>query len=173
MQIRQEMTKNTYPDIEGLDQIKGHPFVKAAAYWTDKVFMTPCLNYVSMEKWNDEYQTFSERFQQRYPGWVLSESKRVIPGPEVKTVDFGSLWEILTSKDESLLEQNSWIFDDLSDSKYLDLTSATTVESMSEQCAYTSYPRCGNSFLRKYLQNITGIATGSDMSLEFNVDLQL
>jgi len=27
---------------------------------------------------------------------------------------------------------------------------------------YTSYPRSGNTFLRKYLENITGIATGSD-----------
>ena len=62
MQIRQEMAKKNYPDIEGLDEKKGHPFVKAAIYWTDKVFMTPCLNYVSMEKWNDDYQTFTERF---------------------------------------------------------------------------------------------------------------
>jgi len=33
-----------------------------------------------------------------------------------------------------------------------------------------SYPRSGNSFLRKYLQNITGIATGSDMTLELNIE---
>ena len=42
-----------------------------------------------------------------------------------------------------------------------------------EMVSYSSYPRCGNSFLRKYLQDITGIATGSDMCLDFAVDLQL
>ena len=173
MQVRKDLAENTYAEVEGLDENKGHPFNKAAVFWTDKVYMTPCMSYASMEKWNDEYSNYSEKFQLRYPGWVLSQSKRVMPGPEVKKVDFGNLWEILKSKDEALLQQNSWIFDDLSDSKYLDNASANTVESMSEQCAYTSFPRCGNSFLRKYLQNITGIATGSDMSLEFNVDLQL
>ena len=39
--------------------------------------------------------------------------------------------------------------------------------------SYSSYPRCGNSFLRKYFENITGVVTGTDMSLEFNVELQL
>ncbi len=27
---------------------------------------------------------------------------------------------------------------------------------------YTSYPRSGNTFLRKYFETITGVATGSD-----------
>ena len=31
----------------------------------------------------------------------------------------------------------------------------------------------GNSFLRKYLENVSGIATGSDMPLELNIDMQL
>ena len=44
---------------------------------------------------------------------------------------------------------------------------------MREHVSYCSYPRCGNSFLRKYLQNITGILTGSDMMLELGIDLQL
>jgi len=69
------------------------------------------------------------------------------------------------------------MFDDLQFPKYLKMKGLTnsgrTVESTGNMVAYATYPRCGNSFLRKYLQNITGIATGSDMSLEFNVDLQL
>jgi len=39
--------------------------------------------------------------------------------------------------------------------------------------SYTSYPRSGNTFLRKYLENITGLATGSDMVMKFTLNMQL
>jgi len=91
----------------------------------------------------------------------------VRPGPGTKTVDFGWLWDILNSDDESLLHANSWIFEDcVQNPKFLSKIADTTVESTGNQIAYLSYPRSGNSFLRKYLQNITGIATGADMALE-------
>ena len=60
---------------------------------------------------------------------------------------------------------------DLNDDKYLDVNAERTVESMNQKVGYLSYPRVGNSFLRKYLQMITGIATGSDMTMEFVQDL--
>lgn len=37
---------------------------------------------------------------------------------------------------------------------------------------YQSYPRSGNTFLRKYLELITGIATGSDMNVHSIKPLQ-
>lgn len=39
--------------------------------------------------------------------------------------------------------------------------------------SYTSYPRSGNTFLRKYLENITGIATGSDQLMKFSLNVEL
>jgi hypothetical protein len=38
---------------------------------------------------------------------------------------------------------------------------------------YTSYPRSGNTFLRKYFETITGIATGSDQVMKFNLNIAL
>jgi hypothetical protein len=40
---------------------------------------------------------------------------------------------------------------------------------------YSTYPRSGNSLMRKYFENITGIATGSDMVMKHtpNVALQV
>ena len=38
---------------------------------------------------------------------------------------------------------------------------------------YTSYPRSGNTFLRKYFENITGIATGSDQLMKFVLNIAL
>jgi len=124
------------------------------------------MGYVSMQKWNSKFTTFEENFLKRYPGYELDQIKRVKPID--KTVDFGKLWEMLTSDDSKLLEE--WQF---GDAEFFDIKSHNTPETMFEMVSYSSYPRCGNSFLRKYLQNITGIATGSDMSLEFAVDLQL
>ena len=39
--------------------------------------------------------------------------------------------------------------------------------------AFASYPRSGNSFLRKYIDNITGVATGSDVQMVFNTNTSL
>ena len=34
------------------------------------------------------------------------------------------------------------------------------------QVAFQSFPRCGNTFLRRFIEQITGIYTGSDMNIE-------
>ena len=38
---------------------------------------------------------------------------------------------------------------------------------------YASYPRSGNTFLRKYFESITGLATGSDMVMKFTLNIAL
>ena len=45
--------------------------------------------------------------------------------------------------------------------KFLD----SKVSMLGNRVAFASYPRTGNSFLRKILENITGVFTGSDMPL--------
>ena len=45
--------------------------------------------------------------------------------------------------------------------KFLD----SKVSMIGNRVAFASYPRTGNSFLRKILENITGVFTGSDMPL--------
>jgi len=62
-------------------------------------------SYFSIDKWNDDYKTMSEWFDQEWAphGYVRDELLRVRPGPDCKTVDFASLWECLGSDDESLL----------------------------------------------------------------------
>jgi len=34
------------------------------------------------------------------------------------------------------------------------------------KCSFISFPRSGNSFLRKYLESLTGVITGSDLSVK-------
>jgi hypothetical protein len=38
---------------------------------------------------------------------------------------------------------------------------------------YATYPRSGNSLMRKYFENCTGIATGSDMVLKHGPNVAL
>jgi hypothetical protein len=39
--------------------------------------------------------------------------------------------------------------------------------------AFASFPRSGNTFLRKYFEMLTGIQTGADNTLHVNVTLQM
>ena len=99
---------------------------------------------------------FRERFEKRFGhrGYVLDDLLRVRPGPSVRTVDFGELMDVLKSSDASLLEKNDWMFNDLDDAKYLNMhnpASGKTVANTGNVVSYSSYPRSGNSFLRKYL----------------------
>jgi hypothetical protein len=43
----------------------------------------------------------------------------------------------------------------------------------SNKIAFASFPRSGNTFLRKYCELLTNIDTGADFYLPFNVILQM
>ena len=40
------------------------------------------------------------------------------------------------------------------------------VDMRGNMVAFQSYPRCGNTFLRRFLEQITGVYTGADMTIE-------
>ena len=63
---------------------------------------------------------------------------------------------VLKSKDEADLLNNSWMFD--GDCKFLDGKDSLD----GNKIYFTSFPRSGNSFLRRLLEEVTGIATGSN-----------
>jgi hypothetical protein len=50
-------------------------------------------------------------------------------------------------------------------------TNQKAVEQMSVM--YATYPRSGNSLMRKYFENLTGIATGSDMVMKHSPNVAL
>ena len=72
------------------------------------------------------------------------------------------LLETLKSKDEAMLNKNKWMFEGAS--KYLDGTSKCNA-----RITYITFPRVGNSMIRKYLENITGVITGSEMHPDFSL----
>jgi hypothetical protein len=74
-------------------------------------------------------------------------------------VNFKDYLNLLKSKDLSLLEHNRWIFE--GSPKFLDGSVP-----VNNKICYSSHPRSGNTFLRKYFESVTGISTGSDISLD-------
>jgi hypothetical protein len=99
----------------------------------------------------------------------MDNMRRIRAGPTTETVNFGDLWDCLRSKDESLM--NGIFSDDFNQERFLKMKGRKTPSSTNQRVSFSTYPRCGNSFFRKYCQMITGIATGSDMLLELNVDM--
>ena len=64
---------------------------------------------------------------------------------------------MLRSSDESELLKCKWMFD--GEFRFLDLTPLKT------KVAFLSYPRSGNSLMRRVLEQSLGVATGSTGSL--------
>lgn len=81
-------------------------------------------------------------------------------------INLRQLMTLLKSKDEALWERSKWMFD--GQFRYLD-----GQPNKSQKIAFCSFPRSGNTFLRKYLELLTGIQTGSDNTLDVNVFLQM
>lgn len=71
---------------------------------------------------------------------------------------------MLKSKDESLLKKNQWIFDN--EFRFLD------GQPLKTKIAFCTFPRSGNSLMRRLLETATGIATGSAGSLNTGTFLQ-
>lgn len=102
-----------------LKSITFYNLIVTGAYYKDKLFLTEDTLYLSTKKYNDQFMIYSERFQSRYgkDGYVLDYGRRVKPSEKVRTIDFGVLFDVLTSSDEKLLEEHRWMFE--GDCKFL------------------------------------------------------
>jgi len=72
----------------------------------------------------------------------------------------------MTSTDETLYRENQWIWD--GEYRFLDGQSLSH-----NKVGFTSFPRSGNSFLRRYVEQLTGVTTGSAISLHTSTSLQI
>lgn len=106
---------------------------------------------------------YSESCDLLYPGYKL-DAKGLVRADKAKTINLDTILDILRSKDEKLLEENSWIFD--GEPRYLD-------GKWESDCriSYITFPRVGNTMMRKMFENITGIVTGSEMHPDFTITL--
>lgn len=74
--------------------------------------------------------------------------------------------ELFKSKDEALWQKNKWIYDVIG-GVFLD-----GERQVGNKITFASFPRSGNTFLRKYLTLLTGVPTGSDNTLHTDTSMQ-
>lgn len=72
----------------------------------------------------------------------------------------------MLSTDEQVFNDNQWIWD--GDFRFLDRQDIS-----GHRIGFTSYPRSGNSFLRRYCEQVTGLTTGSMISIHTSTSLQI
>lgn len=112
------------------------------------------------------FEKMSDRFRRIYPGYLLDSEMHIRAAPGTKVVNLNELCHLLKSKDIELWNRAKWIYND--ELKYLDGT-----PNNSNKIAFASFPRSGNTFLRKYFEMLSGIQTGADNTLHINVALQM
>jgi hypothetical protein len=93
----------------------------------------------------------------------------VLPRADKNIVNYNQLYDTLRSKDLSLMEQDDVKQMFQGKKNFLD----GKVDLLTNKIIFNSFPRCGNSFLRKYLELITNVTTTSYMgtkSIELSIN---
>ena len=97
----------------------------------------------------DGYTTFTENYAKRYPGYVLDKQGMCVPSTD-HTVNLDKLFHLLRSRDiDSYIRNKDKFFGP--SARY---TTQDAVEQM--KVLYTTFPRSGNSMMRKYYENVSG-----------------
>lgn len=114
----------------------------------------------------DGFECFSDRFERLHAAhYTLSSNLTMLPKKHL-TVNFNWLKELLLSKDISRLDLLTELG---SNPKFLD----KSVDLSGQNICFASYPRTGNTMLRTFLEQCTGIHTGADMPLEITAVFQI
>lgn len=125
-------------------------------FYASKEFATYSLHGPDGSDAAKTLEKFSERFLRLYPGYLLDKGQRIRAMPQTPVINLKQLVSLLKSKDEALWERSKWIYD---------VEGGLFLDGEANPCnkiAFTSFPRSGNTFLRKYLQLLTGVTTGTD-----------
>ena len=133
--------------------------------------MTDKISYRYTVRRQEGYYTFSERFRQNFGDGYECDSVGAIVPTTARAVNYSQLQQILLSKDESLFQENHWIWE----GKFhlLDGSEKLGMGGHANHIMLTSFPRSGNSFLRRLTEQMTGICTGSAFPLMTATSLQI
>ena len=151
-------------------------FVRVACYdlfRNDELLLDRELHRVSANPANQrteqkvtEFEVFSDRYQRMFSQYKIGDRLRLLPGEKTPVVNFKQLKDILLSKDLSRASELDWI--DAGELRFLD-----GEDMKGNMIAFQSFPRTGNSMLRRFLETISGLFTSSDMNLDIAIQLQM
>ena len=110
------------------------------------------------------FYNYSEIFRLKFPvGYSCDKNGCVVP-TTARRINLQQLRSVLLNKEEASFAENQWIWD--GDFRFLDGQSLGN-----NVVGFTSYPRSGNSFLRRYVEQISGVTTGSTINIHSSTSL--
>jgi hypothetical protein len=112
------------------------------------------------------FMTYSDRMSLVYPGYVLNDRLAVRPGPRTPVHSLKYVKDLLLSTDLSRNEEFGWM-NAIKNYRFLDSTDLGT-----DSTCFLSVIRMGNSFLRSFIEDVTGVYTGSDMNTDLTLHIQ-
>jgi hypothetical protein len=115
-----------------------------------------------------EYELFSDRSFRLWPNYKYNEIGAMIPTEKQETINFDRLKKLLLSSDTELNRKEFDTFVSTMEPKFLD----KKVDMIGNRIQMASFPRSGKSFLRKLIEQITGVITGSDFHIREVLNLQ-
>lgn len=109
---------------------------------TDKIYASKHVNQFSVEKFDETYSKFSEKFRQNRPDYML-DAEGLIRPKTAETLSYSKMMDLFLSKDLTQYEANKHLFE--GGSKFLDAKEDVN----GNRITYLTFPRCGSTFLRK------------------------
>jgi hypothetical protein len=144
-------------------------FAAADLYQNDELLASHNLEKFTMkvENQSQDYETYSDRKERKFKHLTLTgDHLRLVASANTPTLNFDQIKELLLSKGDERMDEYLKIINN--EIKFLD----KKCDLIGNRVTLATYPRTGNSFLRKILEQITGVFTGSDMSLNLTITLQ-
>jgi Sulfotransferase domain len=136
-----------------------------------------CTKY-STRKLNESYRTFTEALKDQYPEYSVNSKWLIVNDTDIE-VDYEHMRTTMLSKVADLQRGGDMeLINTLYKSGKKRLLRTTNPDGSRKavkapRVTYTSYPRSGNTMVRKYFESITGLATGSDQVMKFNLNVAL
>lgn len=136
-------------------------------FYADKQFTVWSMHGPDGSEERATLEKFTDRFRRLYPGYMLDRHMHVVARPQTEVINLKQLERLLRSKDANLWDRCHWMFD----KKHFRFLDGEPIKH--NKIGFHSFPRSGNTFLRKYFELLTGIQTGADNTLHISVALQM
>ena len=105
-----------------------------------------------------EFDLFSDKFAQQFPTYELNVTSGLAPTEKTPVLNFNQLKELLLSKDLSRMNELGG-----NEYRFLD----REVDIIGNRVAIQSFVDSGETILRRFMEEITGVHAGSDSSTDF------
>jgi hypothetical protein len=130
----------------------------------DWIYTNDVGSHISLKR-HEGFFTFSEQARKKFgQNYKFISNGTLVTSQQGKKLNLDEVLTMLKSKDESLFNNMQYIFDN--EFRFLDGKPLKT------KIAFCTFPRSGNSLMRRLLETATGIATGSTGSLNTGTYLQ-